>query len=206
MTGRYMRPVRAAGAVDAGSFPPRSERNRQPAVIPLRNVLGDALLQRLLEAFARTLWKDYKNASVRIDRVPMRGTTPVAISVDADRLWRASELLWEYRLANVEPYAPVLVRSRSATSWRLLLPPIVESHGDGRTAPTWRVGAFDTSGERIFLTEFVSVEDCARLAKEILSGGTTARGSAATPFPVRRGLASNGATAVRADRRPAPTR
>jgi hypothetical protein len=148
MTGRIHRPVRGAGAVDAGLFLPRSERRRQPAVIPLRNVLGDALLQRLLEAFARSLWKDYKNASVRIDRVPMRGTTPVAISVDADRLWRASELLWEYRLANVEPYEPVLVRSRSATSWRLLLPPIVESHGDGRTAPTWRMGAFDTSGEK----------------------------------------------------------
>jgi hypothetical protein len=133
MTGRIHRPVRGVGAVDAGLFLPRSERRRQSAVIPLRNVLGDALLQRLLEAFVRSLWKDYKNASVRIDRVPMRGTTPVAISVDANRLWRASELLWEYRLANVEPYEPVLVQGRSATSWRMLLPPIIESHGDVRT-------------------------------------------------------------------------
>jgi hypothetical protein len=104
-------------------------------MVPLRIVLGDALLQRLVEAFARSLWKDYKDASVRIGRVPMLGATPVAIAVDADRLWRASELLWEYSIAGVEPYTPVLVRHSSATPWRLLLPPIIEAHGDGQTEP-----------------------------------------------------------------------
>jgi hypothetical protein len=134
MSARAFRPTRTTGAVDARPLPKPTYRRHQSVIVPLRNVLGDALLQRLVEAFARSLWKEYENATVRVDRVPMRGATPVAISVDADRLWRASELLWEYRIAQIEPYMPVLVRDRSATSWRLLLPPIIESHGDGQTS------------------------------------------------------------------------
>ena len=132
MSGRLYRSVRAAGVVGAGPFLQPPSRRRPHAVTPLRKVLGDILQQRLLEAFVRSLWKDYENASVRIDRVPMQDATPVAVSVDADRLWRTSELLWEYRLAGVEPYEPVIVQ-HSATSCRLLLPPIIESHGDGQT-------------------------------------------------------------------------
>ena len=135
MSGRAFRPTRTTGAVDARPPPKPTYRRHQSVIVPLRNVLGDALLQRLVEAFARSLWKGYEHASVRIGRVPMRGATPVAISVDADRLWRASELLWEYRVAKAEPYEPVLVKGRSATSWRLLMPPIIESHGDDQTEP-----------------------------------------------------------------------
>jgi hypothetical protein len=119
-----------------------TDRSRDPPAAvahvrssPLKSVLGDAILQRLVEAFARSLWRDDENATVRIARVPMRDATPVAISVDNHRLGQAAELLWKYRLAKAKPYEPVLVQDRSATSWRLLLPPIIEAHGDGQTGP-----------------------------------------------------------------------
>ena len=109
MSGRLYRQVRAPGVVDDGPFPRPSGGRRPGAVVPLKSVLGDAILQRLVEAFARSLWRDYENATVRIARVPMRDATRVAISVDNRRLGQAAELLWKYRLAKAKPYEPVLV-------------------------------------------------------------------------------------------------
>jgi|GEM_PF-4749750 hypothetical protein len=263
MSGRLYRSVRATGAVAAGPLLQTPNRRQPHAVTSLRKVLGDTLLQRLLEALARSLWDDYRNASVRLDRVSLRGATPVAVSVDPDRLWRARELLWEYRLANVEPYAPVLIWSRSADSWRLLLPPILESHRHGQNGPkamyvmdgmhrlhnlhqlaveqatalvissphlppppartpdswegVWQAEAgtvqrearfcwlsesllrpvsqkidhkvwelSTAGGNQVFPTEFASVEDCVRRAKEILSVADTRASKRGNASPGRR--------------------
>jgi hypothetical protein len=135
MSGRLYRSVRPADEADADPVLSRAEQHRQRGVIPLKSVLRPTVLQRLVEAVVQTLWLDYKNASVRIDTVPVQDATPVAISVDTDRLWRAADLFWEYRLARVEPYEPVLARKSSTTPWRLLLPPIIEVHDEARGAP-----------------------------------------------------------------------
>jgi hypothetical protein len=91
------------------------------------------MLQGLMEAFIRSLWEPYKEASVVIRRISLGSVTPVAISVAAERLWNAGDLLRGYQAARVEPYEPVLVRDPSAMLWRVLLPPIVEWRSRGAT-------------------------------------------------------------------------
>jgi hypothetical protein len=135
MSGHQYRSVRAADSWDVDPILSPAEQYRERGVIPLRKVLRPTILQRLVEAVVQSLWLDYRTASVRIHTLPVQDATPLAISVDTDRLWRTDDLLWEYGFARAEPYEPVLVRKSSTTPWRLLLPPIIEAHDEVRGVP-----------------------------------------------------------------------